>query len=331
MLLDFVRDISQFQQGEILSKSTFGSVCKGVEKATGRPVAIKLVLRPVNEEQEEQQLIRELSILATNEYPGTLRLIGFQISRDSRQPIIVTELLANGTLQDVIMNERRSPVPEWDATKKSICVFGVAAAMAYLHSGGILHRDLKPSNILLNGSYEPVIGDFALAVHYSNELESHTGTTLFMAPEVIKGEKCNFPSEVYSFAVTLYSIFETPDELSDGEKAQTSFQLARKVTGGIRFAKKPGIPDFYWQLIESCWQQDPNKRPQFHNLVDDFRQSHAYVLPGANLAQVQAYEEKVYRKFGPPAGADLGEPFGTPEKIHTMIEQLINAQPRNPQ
>ena len=72
--------------------------------------------------------------------------------------------MPNGTVADLLKKEREgNPDPRWDATKKSICVFGVAAAMAYVHSKGILHRDLKTANVFVNDQFEPVIGDFGLA------------------------------------------------------------------------------------------------------------------------------------------------------------------------
>ena len=37
----------------------------------------------------------------------------------------------------------------WDDTKKLMNIFGIASAMAYLHSYNIIHRDLKPSNFSL--------------------------------------------------------------------------------------------------------------------------------------------------------------------------------------
>jgi hypothetical protein len=99
-----------------------------------------------------------------------------------------------------------------------------------------------------------------------------------------------------------------------------------KITLGARFAKKSQIPDFHWQLIEACWHQEPDKRPQFHDIVDGFHQHHAYNLPGTDLVQVYAYEENVYRKFDLPASADRGEQFWTSENANALIEQFIKAQ-----
>ena len=53
-----------------------------------------------------------------------------------------------------------------------------------------LHRDLKPENVLVSGSYVAKLGDFGLsAPAVMDVMQSHVGTPLFAAPEVMNGEK----------------------------------------------------------------------------------------------------------------------------------------------
>lgn len=39
---------------------------------------------------------------------------------------------------------------------------GIAEALGYLHSQGVIHRDIKPANILLSAALEPKVADFGL-------------------------------------------------------------------------------------------------------------------------------------------------------------------------
>jgi serine/threonine protein kinase len=57
---------------------------------------------------------------------------------------------------DALDTERKGkPIRGWDATKKSITLFGIAAPMPWVHSRDILHRNLKPENAFVNARLEP--------------------------------------------------------------------------------------------------------------------------------------------------------------------------------
>jgi serine/threonine protein kinase len=146
-------------------------------------------------------------------------LLGFGFN-SSAVPIIVTELMLKGTLRDALKKQfARTPVPGWNATRQSICVFGIVAAMAHLHSQDIIHRDLKPGCVLLNDHMEPVVGGFTLSQRRQPGIERGMGgTPVFMAPELVADEDdCDdyYSADVYSFGVLLYHFFAEPKELDD--------------------------------------------------------------------------------------------------------------------
>jgi hypothetical protein len=98
----------------------------------------------------------------------------------------------------------------------------------------------------------------------------------------------------------LYSLFATPCEFADGRRPKTSYHLFLGIRRGERLARKPEIPEYYWDLIAACWATDPLMRPTFWELVERMRTDHGYILPESDRAVVLRYEEKVYRRFGPP-------------------------------
>jgi serine/threonine protein kinase len=303
MLSGFLVELSDFQKGAPIGHGSYGEVFSGVEKSTGQAVAIKCLVAPASNVDSQKSFLRELQVIAQNEHPGTLRLIGFKIDlTGTKGPVIVTALMPNGTLGEAVQKERKRQPTGFDATAKSKCVFGIAAAMAYVHSKGILHRDLKPENVFLTAEYEPVVADFGISRYCEPGVEqtASVGSPLYMAPELISGEggEYSFPVDVFAFAVTVYCLFADPVDLDDKKGRMRSHQMVMKrIVAGARLMKKPEIPPYYWELITKCWDRGPDNRPPFLEIVEEFHRTHEYILAEADRAKVLAYEKKVYQRF----------------------------------
>jgi hypothetical protein len=109
-----------------------------------------------------------------------------------------------------------------------------------------------------------------------------------------------FPIDVYAFGMTLYVMFSPSNivRLEDGTAPRTEADFMRKIGEGRRLQPIPGVPECHWSLIKKCWDQAPNLRPTFAQLLSEFQESHRYVLPGADLAEVMRYEEEIMAPRG---------------------------------
>ena len=84
-----------------------------------------------------------------------------------------------------------------------------------MHSSNIIHRDLKPENLLLVSFSKDInavrakISDFGTSrsTVATMKMTNRIGTPAFMAPEVFSSEAYGKKSDVYSFALTVWSIF----------------------------------------------------------------------------------------------------------------------------
>lgn len=84
---------------------------------------------------------------------------------------------------------------------------GLAAALAYVHSAGVVHRDLKPANVLLSADGTAKLADFGIAVLGEDSRHTSTGvivgTAGYLAPEQIRGGPATTASDVHALGLVL--------------------------------------------------------------------------------------------------------------------------------
>lgn len=263
---EYIVDLSDYNRENVLGTGSFGTVYKAQNKYTGWGVAVK-ELNTTNLPQKQLEFFkREVMILIQCNNPFLLDFVGF-----STEPklSIVTNYMRQGSLWDVLHKYPESISP----TQKTNIAIGIAHGMRYLHSKGIIHRDLKSPNILLDNRLFPYISDFGLgriiekAVEGLPPMTSCAGTPNWMAPEQISTENYGFAVDVYSFGMILYEL-ATGRYPFEGLKSHEIFNL---VTTG----RRPELPQDLEgtplkDLIQRCWDQDPNQRPNFDQIYNMF-------------------------------------------------------------
>ena len=73
----------------------------------------------------------------------------------------------------------------------------------------IIHRDLKPANIFLTSDKVLKIGDFGIAkgLDKTSALAStQAGTPVYMAPEILGGDKYNSMADMWALGITIFEI-----------------------------------------------------------------------------------------------------------------------------
>jgi serine/threonine protein kinase len=251
------RGSSGYAEGEVLGRGTFATVHVGVEEATGRTVALKVLdLTPGPEDLELFR--REASALgAVSSHPNIVTLHGAEVRPDGR-PVLVMERCV-GSFADRLASG--GPVP----TREPVAVgVQLAGALESAHRAGVLHRDLKPANVLLTGYGVPVLADFGIAgLHDVGSSRAHRSglTAHHAAPEVLLGGQASPASDVYGLASLLHELLtgHPPFFVTTHEPAA---EVQRRIIADPppRLAA-PGVPAALRELLRRAMSKEPTRRP----------------------------------------------------------------------
>jgi serine/threonine protein kinase len=165
--------------------SVSGTVQLAKHTTTGEEVAIKQMV--IAKQAKKEVLRNEILVMKESHHKNIVNFIEAYSVGGSIW--VIMEFVDGGALTDVIF-ANENVIKERHIAM--ICK-EVLQGLEYLHSRPrpIIHRDIKSDNILmgLNGAVK--ITDFGFSAHTAQGAKRQTvaGTSYWMAPEVIKGEK----------------------------------------------------------------------------------------------------------------------------------------------
>ncbi len=228
------------------------------------------------EGQEQNPSFRfELDFLIKLHHPHIVRLMGY--SRDCFRTSIVLEWMPSD-LRKLINDRTRtknSTRPFSKQEAKSL-ITQIAAGMAFLHGRHVFHRDLKARNVLVHehpDSLHAKITDFGASqdFHVASPVES-VGTGYWMAPEIFRAMRDNrqfeytAKADVYSFAMVCYEILSGKEPFKDHRPSQFDFLIVSSAV-----PKRPSLPGKQNhplnKLIRTCWDDVPERRPTFRDIL----------------------------------------------------------------
>ncbi|XP_010274432.1 PREDICTED: probable LRR receptor-like serine/threonine-protein kinase At5g45780 isoform X2 [Nelumbo nucifera] len=202
-----------FSPKNILGQGGYGVVYRGCLR-NGTVVAVKRLKDPSF--TGEVQFQTEVEMIGLALHRNLLRLYGFCMTSNER--LLVYPYMPNGSVADRLRDPPREQ-PSLDWNKRMRIALGAARGLLYLHeqcNPKIIHRDVKAANILLDESFEAVVGDFGLA-KLLDQRDSHVttavrGTVGHIAPEYLSTGQSSEKTDVFGFGILLL-------ELITGQKA----------------------------------------------------------------------------------------------------------------
>lgn len=263
----------RYRLGEVIGRGGMASVYSARDENLGREVALKLFAPQSAEADELKRQQAEIELLATLNHPSLVTL--FDAGTDTRipdepRPFLTMELVEG---QDLRSRIRHSPVP---FDELAVIGAGLADALAYVHSLGIIHRDIKPANVLLvqvrpGEPLRPKLTDFGIARIVDGTRLTATGTMVgtaaYLSPEQARGADMGPASDIYSLGLVLLECI----------KGSVEYPGSAVESAVARLHRAPAIPDAVpaeWaRLIRAMTALDPLERPAAADLEVALRQA----------------------------------------------------------
>uniref|UniRef100_A0A3P8PEB9 Receptor protein-tyrosine kinase n=1 Tax=Astatotilapia calliptera TaxID=8154 RepID=A0A3P8PEB9_ASTCA len=259
---------TELKKLRVLGSGAFGTVYKGIWAPDGEnvkiPVAIK-VLRENTSPKANKEILDEAYVMAGVASPYVCRLLGICLTSTVQ---LVTQLMPYGCLLDYVRENKDRIGSQF---LLNWCV-QIAKGMSYLEEVRLVHRDLAARNVLVKNPNHVKITDFGLARLLDiDETEYHADggkvPIKWMALESILHRKFTHQSDVWSYGVTVWELMTFGSKPYDTIPAR---DIPEVLEGGERLPQPLICTIDVYMIMVKCWMIDPESRPRFKGLVNDF-------------------------------------------------------------
>ncbi|KAG3009875.1 hypothetical protein PC121_g16462 [Phytophthora cactorum] len=254
---------------QLINRGGFGEVFLGTYR--GRAVAVKRLLPDRRKNlREVEAFIMEIKIMLSMDHPRIVGSLG--VAWENWTDIsVISEYMEGVDLCTVLerFEQEEYRAHGFDDDKLKIALH-VAEGLTYLHGMDptVLHRDLKSKNILLNKHLDAKLTDFGVSRESADiTMTAGVGTSLWMAPEVMIGDRYNEKADMFSFGVVLGELdcqqlpYSHAKEPGTGRKLPGTAILQMVAAGQLRLEISQSSPSGIYDLVMACTSLTPSDRP----------------------------------------------------------------------
>jgi formylglycine-generating enzyme required for sulfatase activity/serine/threonine protein kinase len=206
--LPLPQKFGRYRIGGILGQGAMGCVRLAEDTELQRQVALKIPRFPDGDADFQERFQREARSAAQLRHANICPI--YDVGETNGIRYIAMAYIDGRPLSDYVQ-----PEPVLSDRRIATLIIKLSRAVQHAHDHGIVHRDLKPANVMLDGSQEPIIMDFGLAVQLRENADvrlTRTGTQMgspaYMSPEQVEGDpsKIGPATDIYSLGVLTYEL-----------------------------------------------------------------------------------------------------------------------------
>ncbi len=247
-----LRIIGQIGQG------AYSEVFRAHDPKLQIDVALKLLRSDRHSgETEIKRFLDEARRLARVRHSNVLVVHG--ADRHDGRAGLWTDLLDGMTLENRLQEQGLSSPNEAALIGIDLC-----GALAAVHATGLVHLDVKTANVMREKGGRIVLMDFSSVREPQPQRagtagDSASGTPLFMAPELFRGEDAGTAADIYSLGVVLYRLVTGGYPVSAGSFDELRDKHRREESVALRDAR-PDLPAPFVEVVERALAPDPGRR-----------------------------------------------------------------------
>ncbi|XP_059864376.1 serine/threonine-protein kinase 10 [Delphinus delphis] len=263
------RDLDPNEVWEIvgeLGDGAFGKVYKAKNKETGALAAAKVI--ETKSEEELEDYIVEIEILATCDHPYIVKLLGAYYY-DWKLWIMI-EFCPGGAV-DAIMLELDRGLTE---PQIQVVCRQMLEALTFLHGKKVIHRDLKAGNVLMTLEGDIRLADFGVSAKNLKTLQkrdSFIGTPYWMAPEVVmcetmKDTPYDYKADIWSLGITLIEMAQIEPPHHELNPMRVLLKIAKSDPPTLLTPSKWSAE--FRDFLKTALDKNPETRPSAAQLLE---------------------------------------------------------------
>ena len=180
----------------------------------------------------------------------------YEYFHNDKNFVIVMEL-CDKNLSQLLMEKTKKEKKCFNHEEILIFLEQLNNTFKIMNEKNIIHRDLKLENILIkynnNENFDIKITDYGSSKKLkslSRNCSTNIGTTVYMAPEILNGEKYNYKCDLWSLGIIIYKLYFGKSPFL----GETEEDLKKKIEiNGNKLLKKTGnekLDDLIKRLLE---------------------------------------------------------------------------------
>ncbi|WEJ95076.1 hypothetical protein PSN45_002585 [Yamadazyma tenuis] len=252
-----LHQVGNYRIAHEIGEGSFGKAYLAHHVLLNTPVVLKSGLI------DDPNIVREIYYHKQLKHRNIVRL--YEVIKTETHLWLVMEYCQGNELYYLIYENRRL---EYKQTQHLF--FQIIQATKYVHSLNLAHRDLKLENILLADKKKSIIKltDFGFVREFSPAsrrlLSTMCGTTVYMAPEVLCGQKYNgFSADIWSLGIILYTMLYGQMPFEEDDELRTKYKIIHESP-----TYDESVPSAANTLIQRMLTKNPMSRPNLNDILN---------------------------------------------------------------